>query len=360
MQSREDFNASPLTELAYLATSFGHGAVLIFFVLSGYFVGGSVIKSARSGRFDPTRYAVSRLVRLWIVMLPALVLTAVADRVGRAIAADYYFYDRHSNATDYIGTALFLQGSIVGLPGTNDALWSLAFEAFYYAMFPLIIIGLRTGGPIRRVMMLAVVVGIFILASPLIWLLFPVWLMGAAVAYWEAPVTAAVRSLTATRLAVGRVLAIVLVGVGLLLDRATEVRYDGATAGSYVLGLFTSLLIALLLVDVEPRVAIGRRILRCLSRYAHSSYSLYAIHMPLLALIVAIVNPVSSRSQLWVPGVITWLGVASVVAILVACGGLFAAATESHTDRVRRGVLAASRRRGGHRRRTSDLIRRNC
>ena len=68
----------------YALTSLGHGAVMVFFVLSGYFVGGSVIRGRRRGTFRWADYLISRSIRLWVVLIPALLLTLIADRIGIA------------------------------------------------------------------------------------------------------------------------------------------------------------------------------------------------------------------------------------------------------------------------------------
>jgi peptidoglycan/LPS O-acetylase OafA/YrhL len=48
----EDFGnlatPGPLSKIFYFITGLGHQAVMVFFVLSGYFVGGAVCKALRS------------------------------------------------------------------------------------------------------------------------------------------------------------------------------------------------------------------------------------------------------------------------------------------------------------------------
>ena len=63
----------------YFSTGLGHQAVIIFFVLSGFFVGSSIIKNVK--RFNFTKYMITRLSRLWIVLIPALILTAIVDSI---------------------------------------------------------------------------------------------------------------------------------------------------------------------------------------------------------------------------------------------------------------------------------------
>lgn len=64
-------------KLFYGVTSLGHESVVIFFVLSGYFVGGSILRNPLN--FNWLTYLQSRLIRLWIVLIPALLLTACVD-----------------------------------------------------------------------------------------------------------------------------------------------------------------------------------------------------------------------------------------------------------------------------------------
>ena len=71
-----------LDRLFYFATGLGHQAVVVFFVLSGYLVGGSVLTAYQSGRWSWAAYALRRLTRLWVVLLPALIITLAVDGLG--------------------------------------------------------------------------------------------------------------------------------------------------------------------------------------------------------------------------------------------------------------------------------------
>ena len=46
----ENLHQHPLLRAGYLVCGLGHQAVIVFFVLSGYLVGGSVLRSVASGR----------------------------------------------------------------------------------------------------------------------------------------------------------------------------------------------------------------------------------------------------------------------------------------------------------------------
>jgi len=150
----DDFGklASPgvLAKLFYFATGLGNQAVMIFFVLSGFFVGGGVCKALKSKRFSWLNYAIARLIRLWMALLPALLLTLACDLVGRHFAPDIYNGSlRHlfcSGPTPgensftpgaFFGNLIFLQTIKVSCFGSNAPLWSLANEFWYYVLFPL-------------------------------------------------------------------------------------------------------------------------------------------------------------------------------------------------------------------------------
>lgn len=63
--------------LFYFATSLGHQSVIVFFVISGFLIGGAIIKNRNS--FKTGSYSINRLTRLYTVLVPALLLTAVID-----------------------------------------------------------------------------------------------------------------------------------------------------------------------------------------------------------------------------------------------------------------------------------------
>jgi peptidoglycan/LPS O-acetylase OafA/YrhL len=134
----------------YFLMSLGHEAVMVFFVLSGFFIGGTIIE--KLDRFSPRQYAIARLSRLWTVLLPALLLTFLADmllavwhpellqgqfqeawRTGPSPSSGW-----RSDLVCFLGNMAFLQTILVPLYGTNFALWSLANEFWYYVLFPLL------------------------------------------------------------------------------------------------------------------------------------------------------------------------------------------------------------------------------
>ena len=77
-----DLPAHPLwTTVFYTITRAGHQSVVIFFVLSGYLVGGSVLRTVERRTWSWTSYLTHRLVRLWVVLLPGLLALHHEGRV---------------------------------------------------------------------------------------------------------------------------------------------------------------------------------------------------------------------------------------------------------------------------------------
>ena len=152
----------------------GHHAVIVFFVLSGYVI--ATVADTRES--SPRAYFIARLSRLWSVLLPALVLTAICDALARGFGTNPAALA--SMPDDWplirIGAMLaFLSESWVSIqPLSNGAAWSLCLEFWYYVAFGLWLFLPR--GPWRTWLPLAAVA----LAGHKGLLLFPVWLTGVA------------------------------------------------------------------------------------------------------------------------------------------------------------------------------------
>lgn len=187
-------SAEGIGELLFRATLSGYGSqgVTAFFVLSGFFIGTSVISSVSKHKFNFSRYFLKRLTRLWIVLIPALIITAGLDNLGtylfpgdhwyglieKPILQDGYLTEQSNSTTSFFGNLFFLQTIIVPYFGSNDALWSLAYEFWYYIMFPLCLLGLYKATSVKQrfiylsaFLLIAWFVGFDIVLSFLIWLL---------------------------------------------------------------------------------------------------------------------------------------------------------------------------------------------
>lgn len=252
-----------------------HAAVVVFFVISGYVIAYSAGARNRGAR----HYAVARLSRLYAVLAPALLLTALVEAVVRAtdpeVAARYV----HAPSwVRYLLSAFFgnESGWWSAAPPINSPLWSLSYEFWYYVLFGLLRFR-RTTRHWRWWLALTALV-----AGPKILLLLPVWLLGVGARYLPRPVLA--RALG--WLLAGLLLALAGLAVaglpawpGVVGDRPLFMASQFMTDWS--VGFLVAAAIWLLPAGRPVPASGGAGYLR---RAADLSFPLYVLHFPLLVL----------------------------------------------------------------------------
>jgi peptidoglycan/LPS O-acetylase OafA/YrhL len=341
----EDYSSAPqnlIDAVLYSVTSLGSQAVIVFFVLSGYFVGGGVVSRFRRNKFSWFDYANSRLTRLWLVLVPALLLTLLCDLTGTAIFGDAAEYmhpesyvgmnrDPTLGPVAFVGNVAFLQGLHVPIYGTNNPLWSLAYEAWYYLMFPSILALLWRGQAMRSRIVGGLVLAIgVVISGPTVLLLFPCWLLGALVGAYRRQLADSLDRLNMRSLSIARGMAVLitfLVAIFVRLQSQLPSRSD-----AWLLAVVTAGMVAVFVTDVEWSGWLGR-FLGALSSTAHSSYSLYAIHMPIVVFLAAWTVPDPGLRMSMTP--ITLLMCTGIVLGIWAIAFAFARVTEMKTDRLK-------------------------
>lgn len=135
-------------KIFYFFTSLGGESVICFFVLSGFFVGGSILKKKEGFKFD--EYLVLRLSRLWVPLVPNLFITLIVSLIIERFYPDVltgkYYYFWHTGPSlqsvyshslvRFFENVFFLQGIVSSEFGVNCVLWSLAYEFWSYMVFP--------------------------------------------------------------------------------------------------------------------------------------------------------------------------------------------------------------------------------
>jgi peptidoglycan/LPS O-acetylase OafA/YrhL len=172
------FHVSRIDATGYgagVSNAWGHEAVVVFFVLSGFVISHAANTSDRTF----ARFASSRISRLYSVVIPCLLLTVVCDGIGLHLAPEIYdVVDIKNNTSAPLARVLFsllmLSESWVSVRFfSNVPFWSLCYEFWYYVMFGFCVY--FTGR--KRVLL---VVAAAVISGPHIVLLFPVWLLGVA------------------------------------------------------------------------------------------------------------------------------------------------------------------------------------
>ena len=159
-------------------TGFAHQAVLVFFLISGWLVGGSFLN--KMGQPGAVRlYAIDRLTRLWTVLIPTFALILAFGIVTGTLDAGSVDFDAGNgySVTALAGNLAGVQTILVPVFGGNYPLWSLANETWYYIMFPLLLMSFGGGRRVLPPLLLAM--SAILLPAALV-LYFSIWLLGAA------------------------------------------------------------------------------------------------------------------------------------------------------------------------------------
>jgi peptidoglycan/LPS O-acetylase OafA/YrhL len=316
----------------YFVTGLGNEAVIIFFALSGFLVGGKALQDLLQRRFSWSRYLLRRLTRLWIVIVPALALTMLFDSIGSTLTHDVgydgRFYDMYTVGPDatgishswptFLGNLAFLQNIYVPAFGSDGPIWSLANEFWYYIVFPLaawLVLGLAT--PLARIGGLLLLTFLSVTLPTSMLAAGVIWVAGAAAA-WCANRPSFSRFLNWTPARLG---AISLFILAVILSRLQFAWFDHIK-----LGLVVAATLPIIAALPSPGGIYGT-IARASSEF---SFTLYLTHFPLLTLIVL----AGFAPTRFTPSIIAFAIFAGLASIAVgwaaSCWWVF----ERNTDRI--------------------------
>ncbi|MEO1615473.1 MAG: acyltransferase, partial [Planctomycetota bacterium] len=151
---------------------YGWDAVKVFFVLSGFVI--AYVAETKSNSLP--LFFRDRLSRLYSVVVPAILVTCIADSLGHLLAPEMYTEKFFSGEWPIARLAANLtfanQLWFANIrPLSNAPFWSLGYEFWFYAIFACTTF-LSGWNRIATTLIVAVIAG------PKILLLFPVWWMG--------------------------------------------------------------------------------------------------------------------------------------------------------------------------------------
>ena len=173
--------------ILFFITRIGHECVMVFFVLSGYLVGGNYLTDIFNKNANHKKYFIDRFTRMWTVLIPALLIGFLLDHYRCSLLNDCYHVNEWSTSI-FMGNVFFLQTIKFEIYTSNKALWSLANEFWYYIIFPLIILPFtfKVNKIIKTAVSLTTII-IFYHLMPNIINLFPIWLMGVVARFITPP-----------------------------------------------------------------------------------------------------------------------------------------------------------------------------
>jgi peptidoglycan/LPS O-acetylase OafA/YrhL len=338
----------------YFITAFGHDAVMVFFVLSGFLISGSIFRDRKLMRFSWIHYGVNRLTRLYVVLIPGLLLTAFWDGLGSYLFPAHPIYTgapmpwfhhfidvpAHLTPTIALGNVLFLQSIYVPELGSNGPLWSLSYEFWYYCLFPILYIGILHAESWRgRALGIVAALLVAAIVSRAILFYFPIWLMGTVLCLLPQKKNLFGRSAFRAALALAGLAFAVAVVAGHL--SFVQNFYGHSTLVSdYVTAIGFSMLLYVLTHDNRPMQP--SRYARLSQAAAGFSYTLYVVHMPFIVFLRAVLIP----DRPWEP--VPWYLAAGcvVTGVCLIYAYLVGRVTEAKTAEVRGFVMARAARLG--------------
>ena len=324
-------------------TGLGHQCVIIFFVLSGFFISASVLRTIQQKRWSWINYLVARLTRLYIVLIPALLLSSFWDFLGIKIfgtAQDSFYGEKFYNSylatykilenftpQNFLGTVAFLQTIYVDLFGSNKVAWSLAYEFWYYILFPSIILLFWVNSLKLRLFYGVLTSVILLMVGSEIRIYFLVWLMGALINI----------SHTSKYLNNKNILnSLSFLSILILCITLTIARFlPSEEIADFLIGISTAVMIYLL-VNNPSKIRQEGAYEKISKGLAGCSYTLYLVHMPILCFIRACI--IDDRP--WQPDIFhLFLGL--IVAVFVFLyAAVIAHFTEAKTDRFRNLIMS--------------------
>ena len=265
----------PFVFAAFALSRLGYEAVIVFFVLSGFLVGGKAIERVMKGIFDLQAFAIDRCTRIYVPLVPALLFGWMAAIIC----------GNRPKISDLAWNLLGCQGWAAPPFAGNAPLWSLSYEIWFYVLAGAVA-GLYTLAATAKpwvFLIMTCALGVFVKLSAV--LLF-CWSLGA-MAY------ALIETINVRRMWLWWVAAII-VPTGLLLcqlatDSVSLKKTDlqawmpSQEIASLVLALGVSILVVCI-TQLRPRTSLTRKLDQLGTRLAAFSYTLYLTHYPVMLL----------------------------------------------------------------------------
>jgi peptidoglycan/LPS O-acetylase OafA/YrhL len=308
-------NQRYLTEAILPLSSYGHSAVIVFFVLSGFVIA-FITDTKESTLAD---YMASRIARVFSVAIPTVVITLALDSAGRILYPALYGYPYDQFLTRIVGS--FLMANEVWLISitsfSNVPYWSIGYEWWYYVTFAMVMfLPLRMG--------LAAAAATLILLGPKIILLLPVWWLGVLLYRWRG----------LQRLPIHASWAMVLTslaGIALFhryemmtlaeswlermigLDLTYELTFSKRVFADYMLAILVFLNFTGMRNIVSSKGDLLISVAKPVRFFANYTFTLYLLHQPLFLFWAAVIRGDPSGPWYW--GAVTLLTALSVGAV---------------------------------------------
>jgi peptidoglycan/LPS O-acetylase OafA/YrhL len=291
---------TPLTFALFSITRIGDEAVLMFFVLSGFLVGGKTIQKLKEGTFNLQSYIIDRTVRIMLPLISALLLIICINSIMHV----------KNDSVVLFGNLFSLQG--IAVDPASPPFWSLSYEVWFYIIMGAIACFFTTTSLQQRVVAFLILLVSFAVFTKLQFVYLAIWFIGAF-AYLLVPQKKNRYLFMLT--AVTFVAALIPLQMTLASKSAVTAGWQKYLNRDF-LQIGFALVFAMLIVQAiqyVPRTRFGQRLDKLGTRLANFSYTLYLAHYPPLGLLMYWGYPKSSSL-----GLRSVAGYALILALLVA------------------------------------------
>ena len=259
----------------------GHEAVIVFFVLSGFLVGGIGFKRIVDGSMNVSNYTIDRFARITPPLLVSILFYYITSLVIPGTSFSW---------ATAIGNLFSLQG--ICCKSLVSPFWSLSYEVWFYIILGALAVLLKAKNDCKKIFCLIVFIAatsVFVLGLKMHYLL--IWMMGA-LAYLVRP-----------KKKDKRVLQLSLVGLFtsiLYWQLSKDTRSIGFAVdqtNKELIEVIMSLMVCLLiqqLILFEPKKSFIKWIEKKVGGMAKFSYTLYLSHRIVFLWIIAYVWPKGS------------------------------------------------------------------
>ena len=330
-------------QIWYFITGWAGEGVIIFFVLSGLLVGASGYEKIRIGKFSTGNYLIDRVSRLYVAIIPALILSYTFDYFGSTFLSNVGFWDHsHPMINEKIDSAPFesklnfenftanffmLQHFFFDTLGSNSPLWTISAEFWFYIIFG--VFGLLKLGQSKKI---TVLLCLFILIFLYFFRLEFILLLG----YWLVGVFAgAIKPNNIIK----PIYAFILVLSALVFSRFF-INSSSSSLEVVIINYMVAISYGLLILSMRGKKMNYLIKFASLNKFLASfSFSLYLLHFPLMLFLLAVLSNFQYFSQIafgYSPTDSLGLGIYFLLIILICLFSyIFSLFTEKKTYLVR-------------------------
>jgi len=307
----------------FAVSRIGSEAVIMFFVLSGFLVGGLAFVRIKDRSFKIIDYSVDRFSRIMMPLFPALILSGCIK----------WIIDGEFLPWDFMGNLLSLQGVLVPVLGDNSPLWSLSYEVWFYI--------LMGGGALltlhgrKHFLGLFIIILFMVIFTKLSVVYWFCWIIGA-IAFVYRPSRFSLFLLTSSVFLT--FVSVILVQLAMPTESLNSADWRAFIPSIEISRLFLASGMALLLQQVSlfnTKNLFIARIDSMGTQLAASAYTLYLTHYPLLHLGTYLGIKRSESISAYA----VWIFLFEIFVCMVAAWIIYMM-FEKHTVKVRRWIKA--------------------